>query len=297
MKKAKASLTITLVVLLMLAYLAGTINVARADPPAGHKALSYIFPKDDPYAFMSCFDVPDEYGTAKIENINAMAGWADGNFAHINTEYNRSDSTHFTPTTSDDCDEAFIVGGLYEPTVGNLWIRCYSETGHNSYVRVCAKGASGDWIWYDLFTVSSTTPQWVLVGFRDISILYVAVCCYAFPNQADNSLYVDAVVIAPLSTPSIPPSYYQVTFNIRDTSGNLLLGNIYVNGVLIGRTSLTVYVSPQMPGPYQLYVTVDDTAHYVFQQYVDNIGGSTTNNPTPIYLTQPGIITAIFAPT
>jgi hypothetical protein len=279
----------------MLTCLAGNQLVNAVDPPPNHRYATAIRSTD-----------------GDIQNAPGVLGAnCDGNYATMISYYVPA---NFPTTWTPPSNVAILVVEMNDLAIGDIAIHCWKPADPYPWfgMMIYTSNDLSNWNLVGTFWITDNVPQWRWIttvtepdvptpdpieGYAPEPFRYMALAVMSTSPGINAYTYVDAISASPYVAPPLPPGYYQVTFNIRDTSGYLLPGNIYVNGVLIGRTSLTVYVSPQMPGPYQLYVTVDDTAHYVFQQYVDNIGGSTTNNPTPIYLTQPGIITAIFAPT
>jgi hypothetical protein len=298
--KRKISFIIAFAVILLLACsLTGGLKVAYAEaPPSNHRhvsdALENYCGSGGPWGF--------------YQDPQNIEGEPNGNYAQLYTYWYG--------------DTAIIVGEMNDWAIGSIWI--YGRTaidpsypgweGKDAMFVYVSESPDGPWETVGSLEFESTQFDWVkmtsktepqlppLPGYAPVPFRYIALVCYSPDDNHHNYIYVDSVAAEPYtqpSPPSPPPIYYPVTVNIRDDSGNPLAGTIYIDGYPVGYTSVTVNLVSyyQLGRPYELFVTVDDSENYVFEYYTADVGGSTTNNPTPIYVTQPATVTAVFSST
>ena len=298
MKNVKFSLTIALALILMLTCLACNLKFANAEnPPSYHRNVSSVVHTD-----------------GDVQNAWRIQGEADGSYATMISYYIPAG---FPPAWTPPSDVAIVIGEMNDLAIGEIWIRCckpsavYPDFGMMVYTSNDATNGPWNlvgtfWVtgaslnWYEIETVTEPgyTPSDWPEGYAPEPYRYIALAIMSTSPDINGYVYIDAVAAEPYTPPPPPPpSSFPVTINIRDDSGNLLAGEIYINGYLAGYTSVTVNLLGyyQTGTVYELYVTADDS-NYVFQYYTASDGSSTTNNPTPLYVIQPGTITAVFAP-
>ena len=291
MKNAKFSLTITLALILMLTCLACNLEFANASvPPSNHRNVSSVVHTD-----------------GDVQNAWRIQGEADGSYATMISYYVPAS---FPPSWTPPSNVAIVIGEMNDLAIGEIWVRCckpsaeYPDFGMMVYTSNDA--TNGPWNLVGTFWVTGSSLDWYAIesvtepgynppdwpeGYAPTSYRYIALAIMSTSSDFNSYVYVDAVAAEPYTPPPPPPpSSFPVTISIRDNSGNLLAGEIDINGYLAGYTSVTVNLLGyyQTGAVYELYVTADDS-NYVFQYYTASDGSSTTNNPTPLYVIQPRI--------
>jgi hypothetical protein len=297
MKRTKVSAVILLATVLALTSIVGTTNFASATvPPSVHTNLETAV-----------------YAGGDIINWDGAEG-----------EYTDNNGYTTMETRSVFCHTTILKGEMSDWSIGKIWIRCCRFSGSVNGLTIYTNDESMDdplasWVQVGSINVTSDSFTWepttsateagygleVPKGYAETPFKYIAIV--AVTTDVDgiytNHIYVDAVasnVYSPLP-PYYPPSfqgsiYFPTTFNIQDTNGNPLGGEIYLDGTLIGYTSATVDLLNyyELGRPYQLSVTAYD-ANYVFQYFIAHTGETTTYNPTPFCCIQPAAITAVYA--
>lgn len=285
MHKKISRFTAILFVLLLASSLLSVLESADAvNPPTPGRWVSSI----------------TSYG-GYASNPGAIVGSADTNYANMGTPPIQYAS-------------AEIVGQMNAAAIGSISVRCCKYSGPESSIMVYAGNtptgpwiyvgcirigdANGNMIWREITTDYEQYEDWgPPPGYAASPFNYIKLLTVTTTPEEPCYIYVDAVCAGAYQyyPPTPPPSTFPITISIQDSSGNPLAGEIYLDGVLIGYTTVTInlpfYYSTGHY--YQLYVTVYDQNHS-FQYYTTNMGDYADINPVYFIVIYPAGIIAHF---
>ncbi len=258
--------------------------------------------------FASAYPIPDLHrhalsidGTPEgyVTNPSDILGHENGNCA--------------TMKANSSYPEAIIRAQMDGWSIGKIWVNCakYDDQATSFGIMVYTSiSQDGPWNLVGTLWVTSTTIQPIEIGTYSEGypwgddppegyspgFTHVKLRVVSTDNNFVAYAKIDSVIAESMYSITPPPSGFPISINLQDGNGNPVPGDIYLDGYLVGTTSMTITLPfwYDTGHYYQLYVVPYDSSH-VFQCYTSSMGDYTTDNPVYFRVISPAGITAHFS--